>query len=410
MRFNDLLKTSTESLRRNTTRSLLTVLGIVIGVGAVIVMLSVGQGAQNYILGQVADLGSDQIFVESGSGAQEGGPPSPFIEQNLTLDDAEALRDSTSYSVVATSLLTFTTAASEQTTLFADVAGVDEFDHDVFGGEIAIGRTIDRDDVEGAARVVVLGKDMASEFFGEDDPIGQWVRIKDQRYRVIGVMAEQGSMFFSNLDRRLYIPVTTMQQNVLGVNYVNYIALRAVGDVEEVKDEARLILRETHAIDNPEGDLAKDDFLVSSQADAIAIIEGVGMALSAFLASIAAISLLVGGIGIMNIMLVSVTERTREIGLRKAIGATYKEILQQFLLESIFLTLTGGVMGIVGGIAVTLLQGLIVSQFIDGWSPTVPVQAVVLAVVVSTAVGLIFGIYPARRAARLNPIESLRYE
>lgn len=410
MRLRDLLKTSTESLRRNTSRSLLTVLGIVIGVGAVIVMLSVGQGAQNYILGQVADLGSDQVFVESGSGAQEGGPPSPFVDQNLTLDDAEALRESPLFSVVSSSLLTYTTASSEDTSLFADVAGVDEYDHEVFGAEVSLGRSIDSDDVDSAAKVVVLGKDMASEFFGENDPLGQWLRIKEQRYRVVGVLEEQGSMFFSNLDRRLYIPITAMQQYVLGVDYVNFVALRAIDDVEEAKEEARLILRETHNIDNPEGDLAKDDFLVSSQSDAIEIIQGVGLALSAFLASIAAISLVVGGIGIMNIMLVSVTERTREIGLRKAIGATYREILQQFLLESVFLTLAGGVIGIVGGIAVTLLQGLIVSQFIDGWSPTVPLEAVILAVVVSTVVGLIFGIYPARRAAKLNPIESLRYE
>ncbi|MEK7105245.1 MAG: ABC transporter permease [Patescibacteria group bacterium] len=410
MHIRDLLQTSTESLRRNTSRSLLTILGIVIGIAAVILMLSLGQGAQGYVLGQVADLGSDLIFVEAGSGDTEGGPPSPFVEQTITLDDAEALERLGPFSFVSSTLITSSSVSYAENSSFTQVSGVDEHQLNIFPADLVSGRFIDADDVRSHSRVAVLGYDIAKELFGDQDPLGESIKIKNLATRVIGVLEPQGSRFFTNLDEQIYIPVTTAQRELLGVDYVNYISARAMIDVESAKEDARAILRDSHRIDNSEQDLAKDDFLVSSQSDAVEVIGAVGFALTLLLASIAAISLLVGGIGIMNIMLVSVTERTREIGLRKAIGATEKEVLQQFLLEAVMLTLVGGILGIIIGTGGSVLASLVISQFVDGWNLVIPPQAIVLSVVVSSAVGVIFGYYPAKRAARLDPIEALRYE
>lgn len=410
MRIPDLIMTSTESLRRNTSRSLLTMLGIVIGIGAVILMLSIGQGAQGYILNQVADLGGDQVYVEPGNGASEGGPPSPFIEQTLTLKDVDALRRRGGFDFVTSTLITSMVVTGGEESAFGDIAGIDEYEFDIFPAEMADGRSIDATDVEGGARVAMLGSQLAEDLFGASDPLGERVTFNNVSFRVVGVVAPQGSRFFSNLDTRVYIPITAMQSDVLGVTYVNFITVRESGNPENIKDDIRLILRDTHDIDNPENDLGKDDFLVSSQEDAAAAIGVVGFALTMLLAAIASISLVVGGIGIMNIMLVSVTERTREIGLRKAIGATEQEILMQFLLEAVLLTVSGALIGIIFGVGGSLLVGLVATQFIDGWAIIIPPTAIVVSVLVSSVVGIVFGYYPARRAARLDAIDALRYE
>lgn len=402
MHTSDLVKGALESLRRNTSRSLLTILGIVIGIAAVIVMLSVGQGAQNYILGQVSDLGADQIYIEA---AHDEGSPNPYVEQTLTLDDAATLRASGAFAVVSAAVMTSTQVSAEDTTRFLHVMGVEEYELEAFPASVAYGRFLDADDVGSTARVAVLGDEIARDFFGDGEALGKRIVINDVRFRVVGVMEERGTQFFQNLDTTVYIPVTTMQ-HMFGYEYVHYLSLRAKGNVDDAKDEAALQLRDAHGLGADDA----DDFFISSQEDAVAIIGTIGTVLSLLLSSIAAISLVVGGIGIMNIMLVSVTERTREIGLRKAIGATYGDIMRQFLLESVLLTLTGGVMGIALGALVTLVQGAVVGRFVEGWSPTIPPSAIVLAVAVSSVIGIVFGIYPARRAAKLDPIEALRYE
>lgn len=404
------MNASFDSIRRNTSRSLLTVLGIVIGIAAVILMLSIGQGAQGYVLSQVADLGSDQIFIESGSGDRSSGPPSPFTEQTLTLDDVNELRRRGPFSFVSSTVLSTGSVQADEESVFVDLAGVDEYQLLVFPAEVAAGRFLDESDVDSYANVAVLGSEIAEQLFGEQDPIGERVKVKGRGYRVIGVMEPQGSKFFSNLDNRVYLPVTTMQREIIGDDHVNFIAMRAIGDLEEAKEEARWILRDTHNIDNPTGELAKDDFAISSQQDAVEIIGSVGFALTLLLAAIAAISLVVGGIGIMNIMLVSVTERTREIGLRKAIGATEQDILKQFLAEAVLLTIGGGLLGVVIGVVGSLGIGFVLTRFVDGWVVVIPPSAVFLAFAVSSVVGLVFGIYPARRAAKLDPIDALRYE
>lgn len=407
---NDLLSASYDSIRRNTTRSLLTVLGIVIGIAAVILMLSIGQGAQGYVLHQIADLGSDQVFIAAGPADKADGPPSAFIEQTLTLDDVKTLRRRGDFAFVSATLITNASVSTGDTSQFIDVAGVDEDQLSVFPATMMNGRYITNDDVDSYANVAVLGYQTAKDLFGDQDPVGERITVKNVNLRVIGVLSEQGSRFFSNLDKRVYAPVTTVQREIAGVDYVNYITAKVTGDIELAKDDIRAIMRDAHNIDNPNGDLSKDDFNVSTQGDAVATIQGVGLALTVLLAAIAAISLVVGGIGIMNIMLVSVTERTREIGLRKAIGATERDILKQFLAEAIMLTIGGGILGVLIGVGIAFLIGAILVRVVDGWAIVIPASAVILAFVVSSVVGLIFGIYPAKRAAKLDPIDALRYE
>lgn len=409
MLLKDLTLSATTSLIQNKSRSLLTILGIVIGIAAVILMLSIGQGAQGLILNQIADLGSDQIFVESGSSAQTSGPPSPFTEQVLTLSDVKAMRQGP-FAFVAAQLISSSTVSSDDASVIATITGADEYQLDVFPAEVLLGRYIDASDVEDFAKVAVLGSDAATNLFGDNNPIGKKITVKNATLRVIGVLEPQGSRFFQNVDGYVHIPVTTAQRDVLGLDHITYIAAKALGDVDVAKDEARFILRDEHDINNPNGDLAKDDFSISTQGDAVAVIGVVGTALTLLLASIAAISLIVGGIGIMNIMLVSVTERTKEIGLRKAIGATEQEILRQFLLEAVILTSFGGVLGILIGIGSSAIIALGLAQAVEGWKMIIPPSAIIASVMVSTAVGLIFGYYPARRAAKLDPIEALRYE
>ncbi|MDP2631900.1 MAG: ABC transporter permease [Candidatus Uhrbacteria bacterium] len=410
MKWSDLLETSSTSLKTNKSRSILTILGIVIGIAAVIIMFSVGRSAEGLILNQVADLGADLVFIEPAAGDPTAGPPDPFIERSLDIDDVDALEKVAVFSSITPILQSTSTVSREQESTFTQVIGTTEGYIDVFPSEVLNGRFLDESDVGSYARVAVLGSEIAVDLFGDQDPIGERIKIKSTSLRVIGVFPEQGTRFFQNLDTQIAVPITTAQRDIFGVDHVTYISARAIGDIDNAKDEARFTLRDTHNLDNPEGVPEKDDFFVSSQSDAVEIIGVVGSVLSLLLVSIAAISLVVGGIGIMNIMLVSVTERTKEIGLRKSVGATYKEILQQFLLEAVLLTMFGGIIGVVLGVVFSVVASYAVGYYLDGWEPTVPISAVFLGVFVATTVGVVFGIYPARRAAKLDPIEALRYE
>ncbi|PJE57471.1 MAG: multidrug ABC transporter substrate-binding protein [Candidatus Portnoybacteria bacterium CG10_big_fil_rev_8_21_14_0_10_38_18] len=420
MRFKDSIKISLIALRANKSRSFLTVLGIVIGVGAVIIMMSLGKGAQGLILGQFSSMGSKSISIEPGSFDPKSGFSQGYesaIEEmtikTMKIKDAEDIKKNPLIENVAAYVFGVGRVIYGNNDEKITFYGATETFHEIDDVYPALGRGLTSEDVEGMAKVAVLGNKIAENLFGDEDPIGKKIRIKNVNLKVVGVLEEKGTQMFVNIDELVYLPITTAQKLLLGSDSVRWIVAKAVSEdvVPQAMEDIRLTLRENHNIYNPEGDLSKDDFKVMSQVETADMVKQVTGILTAFLSSIAAIALIVGGIGIMNIMLVSVTERTREIGLRKAVGARNKDILRQFLIESITLTLLGGLIGFVGGTMLSFLSSFVLSKALNtSWSFVMPFGAVVLAFGVAAIVGLIFGIYPARKAAKLNPIEALRHE
>ncbi len=412
MQLRDLFALARESIRRTRGRAMLTMLGIVIGIASVILMLSIGQAAEGYLLSQIASFGSDMIFVSNGQGdAQEAGPPTDNIKESLTIDDYRAFLRTPWVKTVAASVVVQDLLTVDSVNALTQVSGSSPGELQTFSVRIDQGRFIDEDDLNSRRTVMVLGPDIAKRLFGQTDPIGQSVRLGRRSYRIIGVMEPGGTRFFSNLDDQVYIPFTTAFEQY-NRTHLNFLSLKPVSGVtvRDAIERTRILLRDNHGIDNPEGKLAKDDFQVASQEDAIRSAGAIGQVLQILLASVAAISLVVGGIGIMNIMLVTVTERTREIGLRKSIGAKRSDILGQFIIEAVCLTFAGGVIGIVVGLTFSYGAIILISQFQDGWTFVFPGGGIILATAVSTAIGLVFGYYPARKAATLSPIEALRYE
>ena len=419
MSFKDSLKISTTALKANKSRSFLTILGIVIGVGAVIIMMSLGKGAQGLILGQIQTMGSNSVYIEPGSFDPKGGTElmNTALEEmtikTLNLKDLEAIENDPLVDMAYPMAYGVGRAVYGNEDEKITFIGVTPEAHEMDDWHAVNGRDISDDDVKGMARVTTLGYKIAEDLFGEEDPVGKTIRIKKTNFKVIGVMEERGMEMFQNFDEYVYVPITTAQKLLLGIDHLNAITVRAVDEdvIPQLIENIRLTLRENHNIYNPEGDLSKDDFKVMSQVEAADMVKQITGILTAFLSSIAAIALIVGGIGIMNIMLVSVTERTREIGLRKAVGARNKDILKQFLIESVSLTLFGGIIGFIGGTLFSLIISIVLSKVLNtNWSFVIPFGAVVLAFGVAAIVGLVFGIYPARKAAKLNPIDALRHE
>lgn len=420
MKLVDFLKIALIGLKTNKIRSFLTMLGIIIGIASVILMLSLGTGAHNLIIGQIVSLGSNNIFIEPGawSGKMEKGTMmqsilEEFDIKTLTLADAEAIGREPTVEMVAPFVSGVGRMVYKNTSKKITFMGTTEAAAKITDSEIILGRAIKETDVKSMARVIVLGYDVAEDLFGQENPLGKTVRIKKTNFKVIGVRERQGTQVFMNLDGYVYVPITTAQKLLLGVNHIRQIIVKAKS--ADVIDEAiyniRLLLRERHNIYNPEGDPSKDDFKIMSQEETAEMLGTVTSILTVLLSSIAAIALIVGGIGIMNIMLVSVTERTREVGLRKAVGARKKDILCQFLVEAIVLTVFGGIIGIILGVIFSYLSSIIISATIGlKWGFVVPLNAVAVAFGVSSIIGLVFGIYPAHKAAELSPIAALRYE
>ena len=420
MKFINFLKIAITGLKTNKVRSFLTMLGIIIGIASVILMLSLGTGAHNLIIGQIVSLGSNNIFIEPGAWSEkmeQGKMMQSMLEEfdikTLTLDDAKAIAKEPTVEMVAPFTLGVERAVYKNTSKKITFTGCTETAAKITDSEIILGRAISDADVKSMARVTVLGYEIAQDLFGEENPLGKTIRIKKTNFKVIGVREQQGTQAFMNLDAYVYIPITTTQKLLLGISHIRQVIVKAKN--ADVVDEAvyniRLLLRERHNIYNPEGDPGKDDFKIMSQEETAEMLGTVTSILTVLLSSIAAIALIVGGIGIMNIMLVSVTERTREVGLRKAVGARKKDILYQFLVEAIVLTVFGGIIGIILGIVLSYLSGIVISSMIGlEWGFIVPLDAIALAFGVSSAIGLVFGIYPAHKASQLSPIDALRYE
>ncbi len=398
-----------ESLNSNKMRSGLTVLGIVIGVGAVIAMLAIGQGAQDSITGSISGIGTNLLFVFSGNQQNNVRNVRP-----LTLQDAQTIADPFSaphVSAVAaiiqgTNIIVSANGEKASTTL----SGVTPEYFPVRNFQVAEGELITEEQVLGRASVVILGVEVADKLFNRHDGlVGEIVRIENQPFRVIGVLEKKGGGTFGSQDDVVIIPMTTARTRIIrrSTDKVDIILAQA-SDSDSVSlatEEITNILETRHRTA-----IGQDDFTTLSQADFLQTASTITGVLTIFLGGIAAISLLVGGIGIMNIMLVSVTERTREIGLRKALGARKRDILIQFLAESSLLSLIGGLVGIFLGWSIAFIVGLIAAANNTVFNPSVSLSSILLATIFSTAIGLFFGIYPANRAATLQPVEALRSE
>ncbi|GAB4497824.1 MAG: ABC transporter permease [Anaerolineales bacterium] len=396
-----------ESLAANKLRSALTILGIVIGVAAVIAMLSVGRGAEASITGSIEGIGTNLLFVIRNRDENVRNP------QPLTLADAEAIRDPfAAPHVIGVAPIISTNSkvsfGSESATTSVD--GITPDYATVRNYKVTEGEFINEQHILGRASVALLGPDIAETLFGRREGlVGETFRIEGQPFRVLGILEAKGGSQFNNPDEGILIPLTSMQTRLAnrGSDRVDIILAQAssADDVSRATDEIAQILRARHR-----SAIGVDDFTILSQQDFLATASSITGILTVFLGGIAGISLLVGGIGIMNIMLVSVTERTREIGLRKALGARRSDILVQFLTESALLSMLGGIIGIGLGWALSVLVGRIAAANDAVLNPVLGVDVILLATLFSTAVGLFFGIYPANRAASLEPVEALRYE
>ena len=393
------------SLIANKMRSLLTMLGIIIGVAAVIALVSIGFGVRQQIQDSISSLGSNLLMVYPGAPRTPGVRPTAASQKTLKVKDYETLKKlndvdmispvagSSSYVIVYTNKNWTTT-----------VNGINSDFQYINNWTMKSGRFITDAQVERRERVAVIGSTVAKILFGDENPVGKDIRIKNDPFKVVGVLDTKGSGSFGNdQDDIVFIPYTTAMERVRGVDYLSMIYIKAKdgADLNRVQSDIENIMRVRHKIKNPE----LDDFNVRNMATIMETVNETTGTMTLFLGAVAAISLLVGGIGIMNIMLVSVTERTREIGVRKALGATYRVIVMQFLIEAVVISLIGGAIGVVFGIGASKLISAATSM-----KTVISMGPILLSFGFSMAIGLIFGIYPARKAAKLNPIDALHYE
>jgi len=401
MIISELAKVALQNLMINKLRSFLSMLGIIIGVTAVIAIISIGQGATQMVQETISSLGSEIVTISPGYRGGWGGMAARSAFDIFTLELGEELKEKSPDvaelvpSIGSGGLLKYG-GNSYQASIIATASGYEN----IFNHTIAQGRFLTAEDVDNYRKVVVLGSTVVTELFSNQNPLGKKIIIQmGQRrfiFEVVGILESKGQVMFLNFDNQVYIPITTMMKRMTGSRYVNSYTAQAIDSKEAIKQVEFLLSKK---LDDP------DLYNVTSQEEILETIQQVSSTMIFMLAGIAGISLLVGGIGIMNIMLVSVTERTREIGTRKALGAKKKDILVQFLIEALVMSMVGGAVGLLLGWAVSVL----VSRY-GGWAPTLSIFSVVIGIGFSSAVGLIFGIYPAMKAAKLNPVEALRYE
>jgi putative ABC transport system permease protein len=416
MLYQDAFKTATRSLTHSKTRTALTMLGIIIGIASVIILMSIGQSAQNLILGQVQGIGSNLIIITpgapSGNGFSAPAASQGVIITSLQQRDIDALAREPSVKAVAGVVAGQAEVVYNGTNKTISYQGVTKDFFSVRTLAIGQGTNLSPSDLAAGNHVAIIGPTLAGTLFGANiNPINKNIRLKNVSVRIVGVLGKGGTGAFGvDQGNLVIVPISVAQKELIGISHFNDVLVEANPDYEITFAKSRITstLRQNHGITDPK----KDDFTIQTQEDILAVLGSITSILTLFLAAIASISLVVGGIGIMNIMLVAVTERTREIGLRKAVGATDKDILQQFLIESVLLTAIGGIIGILFGATIVGLVYLAITTFAPtvGWVFAFPISAVILGFGVSTIAGLVFGIYPARQAGRKNPIDALRYE
>jgi len=411
MRIIVFIKEALESLRINKVRSFLTMLGIVIGIAAIVIIISVGNGAQSLVINEVNNFGSDLVGIMPGSSDDEG---PPVVAMGITITtlknkDAEAIRDQVPGVKAITGYVMGTgTISWGNQNVDANYTGVGSDYINVEEANIAQGHFLTADDNNALRQVVVLGWGVYKDLFGNSDPIGQRIRIKRQSFRVIGVMEERGTAMFQNQDDQVFIPLLTAQKKVLGIDHVSLIRSKAVEgqDLESLAEDIKIVLRNQHDIEPG----ATDDFQVVNTEKALDILGTITDVLKYFLAAISGLSLIVSGIGIMNIMLISVLERTREIGLRKALGARPYDLRAQFLVETVVITSLGGILGFIIGVAIAYGIAQLAQALGYSWDYNIGLLSIILAAIFPILIGLIFGFYPAQKASKLKPVEALHYE
>lgn len=405
MLFKESIEIAFNALLSNKLRSILTMLGIIIGVSAVIAMISVGMGVQQKVTNSIASLGSNMLIVMPGSANSGGVRSAAGSSQKLKLEDAEAIKEK---------IKNIDYVAPTVNSSYQVVYGNQNWNTSVYGVTpeymairdltVSTGSFITQNDLSTRTRTAVIGTTVAANLFGTVNPVGKTFRIDSSPYKIIGVLESKGqSSMGRDQDDVILIPLTTAQERLLGITYIQSINIQVsqLDKMDQVQNQIETLLRQRHRIIGNK----EDDFTVRNLTSLMETMSSTTTMLTLFLGSIAAISLVVGGIGIMNIMMVSVTERTREIGIRKALGATFKNIMMQFLIESISIGVIGGFLGIVFGISTSLL----ISKF-GGFTTVITAAPIILSFGFSVGIGLFFGIYPARKAAKLDPIEALRYE
>jgi putative ABC transport system permease protein len=380
-------------------------LGIVIGISSVILVLSIAEAAERYILSTVNSFGTGLIIVTNGP-PSGGSFTNPFAEETLTIDDVRAFRQRPWIELAMGSIEQSDKAIANGLERSGKVTGTMPDEIAFWNIQPSHGVFLSEEDVEARSRVTVLGNEIAEELFGVDEAVGKTVKLGRQNFRVIGIMEQTGTRGVEDIDRNIYIPVTSAM-DLYNRKYVQGIVLRTkLASITDAISRVQDVLRDRHNIDLGE----EDDFTALTQEELVKTATQITDILGALLSAIAAISLVVGGIGIMNIMYVTVTERTREIGLRKSVGATDRDVLGQFLIEALFLTGIGGVIGMALGILFSAIGISVISSFQSGWTFGISLNGVLLGIGVSTLIGVVFGYAPARKAATLRPIEALRKE